>query len=207
MRFVAVLGNRIVATCGTLPPIRLVVGLGNPGRGIRTHPAQYRLRGARSLAAERRVPWERSEKWGAYWAKRDDVLLVKPTRYMNRSGEPLLAIAQFYKIAARRNAGRARRLGAALGRLRFRPKAAPAGTTDWSRSSRTSAPRRSRACGSGSAPRPAHGAVDYVLGRFFEEEMPIVEKAIERAAEAVKCAIDKGVVSAMNTFNKTRTES
>jgi hypothetical protein len=29
-----------------------------------------------------------------------------------------------------------------------------------------------------------------------------VEKTVERAAEAVKWAIDKGVVSAMNTFNK-----
>ena len=49
---------------------------------------------------------------------------------------------------------------------------------------------------------PGAGAVDYVLGRFFEEERPIVENAVERAAEAVKWAIDKGVVSAMNTFNK-----
>ena len=49
---------------------------------------------------------------------------------------------------------------------------------------------------------PSEGAVDYVLGRFFEEEKPIVKNAIERAVEAVKCAIDKGVLSAMNTFNK-----
>ncbi len=41
-----------------------------------------------------------------------------------------------------------------------------------------------------------------MLGRFFQEEMPMVEKAVTRGAEAVKVAIDKGVVSAMNTFNK-----
>jgi PTH1 family peptidyl-tRNA hydrolase len=49
---------------------------------------------------------------------------------------------------------------------------------------------------------PTAGAVDYVLGRFFDEEMPAVEKATARAADAVKCAIDKGLLSAMNTFNK-----
>ena len=54
--------------------------------------------------------------------------------------------------------------------------------------------------GIGAAPR--EGAVDYVLGRFFEEERAEVEKTVARAAEAVKCAIDKGVLSAMNTFNK-----
>jgi PTH1 family peptidyl-tRNA hydrolase len=55
--------------------------------------------------------------------------------------------------------------------------------------------------GIGEAPR--EGSVDYVLGRFFEEEKPIVKSAIDRAVEAVKCAIDNGLVSAMNTFNKT----
>jgi len=41
------------------------------------------------------------------------------------------------------------------------------------------------------------------LNRFFDEEKPLVRSTINRAVEAVKCAIDKGLVSAMNTFNKT----
>ena len=41
-----------------------------------------------------------------------------------------------------------------------------------------------------------------VLGRFFEEERPAVEKSIARAVDAVKCAIDNGLLSAMNLFNK-----
>jgi len=49
---------------------------------------------------------------------------------------------------------------------------------------------------------PVAGATDYVLGRFFEEERPLVKKTIDRAAEAVKCAIDNGLLSAMNLFNK-----
>ena len=49
---------------------------------------------------------------------------------------------------------------------------------------------------------PTEGATDYVLGRFFEEEQPLVEKTIARAADAAKWAIDKGVLSAMNLFNK-----
>jgi PTH1 family peptidyl-tRNA hydrolase len=49
---------------------------------------------------------------------------------------------------------------------------------------------------------PAQGSVDYVLGRFFEEERSLVKSTIERGVEAIKCAVDNGVVSAMNTFNK-----
>ncbi len=55
--------------------------------------------------------------------------------------------------------------------------------------------------GIGEAPRA--GSVDYVLSRFFEEEKPIVRSTIDRAVEAVKCAIDNDLISAMNIFNKT----
>jgi peptidyl-tRNA hydrolase, PTH1 family len=50
---------------------------------------------------------------------------------------------------------------------------------------------------------PMEGSIDYVLGRFFDEEKPLVRSTIDRAGDAVKCAIDNGLVSAMNTFNKT----
>src|SRR5207248_8972653 len=53
----------------------------------------------------------------------------------------------------------------------------------------------------GIGPAPAEGTTDYVLSNFFEEEKELVRSTITRSADAVKCAIDNGVVSAMNTFN------
>jgi peptidyl-tRNA hydrolase len=49
---------------------------------------------------------------------------------------------------------------------------------------------------------PSEGATDHVLGRFFEEEQPLVDATIRRAADAVKCAVDKGLIAAMNAFNQ-----
>jgi peptidyl-tRNA hydrolase len=46
-----------------------------------------------------------------------------------------------------------------------------------------------------------------VLGRFFEEEIPLLKSTIDRSVHAVKCAIDNGLVSAMNTFNKIEEET
>ena len=43
----------------------------------------------------------------------------------------------------------------------------------------------------------------YVIGHFFDEEKPIVRSTIDRAVKALKCAIDNGLISAMNTFNKS----
>src|SRR5438046_9815395 len=53
---------------------------------------------ADQVAAQFGSTWEKSTKWNALLAKCGGVFLTKPISYMNRSGYPLLAIAQFYKI-------------------------------------------------------------------------------------------------------------
>ncbi|HEX8281344.1 MAG TPA: aminoacyl-tRNA hydrolase [Chthoniobacterales bacterium] len=182
--------------------IRLVAGLGNPGAEYERTRHNVGFMVLDQLAADWRVAWERSAKWGAYWAKADSVLLVKPMTYMNRSGGPLAAVAQFYKIEPADILPVFDDLALPLGRLRIRLGGSGGGHNGMDSIITTlgtdEIPRLR--VGIGAAPR--EGAVDYVLGRFFEEEMPLVTKSVARAAEAVKCAIDKGVVSAMNTFNK-----
>jgi peptidyl-tRNA hydrolase, PTH1 family len=179
----------------------MVVGLGNPGAEYERTRHNIGFMVLDRLAADARVPWERSAKWGAYYAKVDGTLLVKPMTYMNRSGGPALAVAQFYKIAPAEMLIVLDEMALELGRLRLRLKGSPGGHNGLESivvNFGTDEIPRLR-IGIGSAPV---GSVDWVLGRFFEEELPAVEKAVTRAAEAVKAAIDKGVVSAMNTFNK-----
>jgi PTH1 family peptidyl-tRNA hydrolase len=121
---------------------------------------------------------------------------------MNRSGEPLLAVANFYKIKAAEILVVLDDFALELGRLRLRPEGGPGGHNGLESiivQFGTEAIPRLR-IGIGAA--PAEGAVDHVLGRFFENEQPIVEKTVARAADSVKWAIDKGVLSAMNLFNK-----
>ena len=184
------------------PQIRLIVGLGNPGAEYeRTrHNVGYNV--VDSLASQWGLTWQRSKSWHALWAKGEKAILVKPASYMNRSGEPLSAVANFYKIAPAEVLVVLDDLALELGRLRVRTEGGAGGHNGLESIIMhlgTEAIPRLR-IGIGAA--PSEGAVDYVLGRFFEEEIPVVEKTIERAADAVKCAIDKGVLSAMNLFNK-----
>jgi PTH1 family peptidyl-tRNA hydrolase len=90
-----------------------------------------------------------------------------------------------------------------LGRLRLRPRGGPGGHNGLEsvivQFGTEEIPRLR--IGIGAAPR--EGSADYVLSRFFDEEKPIVRSTIDRAVEALKCAIDNGLVSAMNTFNKS----
>jgi PTH1 family peptidyl-tRNA hydrolase len=182
--------------------IRLVVGLGNPGAEYERTRHNIGFAVLDRLAAEQRAKWERSAKWGVYWTKSEEVLLVKPMRYMNRSGEPLLAIAQFYKVEPREMLIVLDDMALELGRLRIRLEGSAGGHNGLESVITTLGTDMISRLRIGIGAAPGAGAVDYVLGRFFEEEAPIVEKTVERAAEAVKWAIDKGVVSAMNTFNK-----
>jgi PTH1 family peptidyl-tRNA hydrolase len=188
-------------------PIRLVAGLGNPGAEYAHTRHNIGFMVADLLAHEGGLAWQRSGKWDAATAKFGDALLVKPASYMNRSGHPLFAIAQFFKIAPQEILVVLDDFSLPLGRLRIRQSGGAGGHNGLeSIIAQFGTEEMSRLrIGIGNA--PAEAASDYVLSNFFEEEKPLVRSTITRVADAVKCAIDKGVVSAMNTFNKTEEET
>ena len=75
-----------------------MVGLGNPGREYDRTRHNIGFDVLDALAKEWGVGWEHSKSWQALWTKSEQTILVKPASYMNRSGEPLGAIAHYYKI-------------------------------------------------------------------------------------------------------------
>jgi PTH1 family peptidyl-tRNA hydrolase len=186
----------------TTPQIRLIVGLGNPGPEYNGTRHNIGFEVVDRLVAEWGLTWEHSKSWHVLWAKGEKAILVKPTSYMNRSGEPVQAVAHFYKIDPREMLVVLDDMALPLGRLRARPDGGTAGHNGLEsiivQFGTEEIPRLR--IGIGAA--PVEGATDYVLGRFFEEERPLVEKTIGRAVDAVKCAIDNGLLSAMNQFNK-----
>jgi PTH1 family peptidyl-tRNA hydrolase len=185
--------------------IRLVAGLGNPGREYQRTRHNIGFMVLDWLAAEAQLPWEFSTRWNAAWAK-SNVVLVKPATFMNHSGEAIAAIANFYKIAPEGTLVVLDDFALPLGRLRLRERGSAGGHNGldsvMAHFGTESVPRLR--IGIGSAPN--QGAREYVLGRFFEEEQSVVEATIRRAADAVKCAIDKGVIAAMNQFNQQAEE-
>ena len=98
MRRVFGLNTPIMST-----PIRLIVGLGNPGPDYETtrHNAGFWL--ADHLADDLRASFALEKSFFGMVAKArlgaDNVLLLKPNTYMNRSGQAVGALARFYKLA------------------------------------------------------------------------------------------------------------
>jgi PTH1 family peptidyl-tRNA hydrolase len=168
-----------------VPQIRLIAGLGNPGPEYAATRHNIGFMVIDQLATQVGSTWKKSATWGALSAKCGGALLVKPMAYMNRSGEPLASIAQFYKIEPHEVLIVLDDLALPLGRVRLRASGGAGG----------------------------HNGLDSVLLQFRTEDIPRLRigigaapregAAIDRAVDAVKCVIDNGLVSAMNTFNKT----
>jgi peptidyl-tRNA hydrolase, PTH1 family len=184
-------------------PIRLIAGLGNPGPEYAPTRHNIGFMVVDQLAAQFGSAWEKSAKWDTLSAKCGAVLLVKPLSFMNRSGYPLLAVAQFYKIDPQQILVVLDDFALPLSRLRLRERGGSGGHNGLesiiTQFGTEEIPRLR--IGIGAAPH--EGSADYVLSRFFDEEKPIVRSTIDRAVQALKSAIDNSVVSAMNTFNKS----
>jgi PTH1 family peptidyl-tRNA hydrolase len=132
----------------------------------------------------------------------EKVLLLKPTTYMNLSGKSVQSAMAFYQLTPPDVMVIVDELALPCGRLRLR--------TGGSSGGHNGLKDVERALGTTEYPRlrigidPPPGRVpgkDYVLGKFTEEQRSKIEPAIERATSALVTWIDKGISTAMNQFN------
>ena len=185
-----------------MPVLRLVAGLGNPGPeyiGTR-HNIGFVVLDA--LASNQGLHFSPAKKWRCDWAKWNDILVVKPMTYMNRSGDAIGPLAQYFHVKPEEFLAVVDDVALPLGRLRIR-----AGGSDGGHNGLRSLaghlgygfPRLR--IGVGAAP-DQEGLVDHVLGRFAPEERLEVNRAAERAIAAILQVATEGVTAAMNVFNR-----
>ena len=182
------------------PGLRLLVGLGNPGREYREtrHNVGFLL--LDRLASRERSEFRPEKSWQAEVARAGDLLLCKPLTYMNLSGQSVLPLSQFYKIEPAQVLVILDDMALPLGKLRFRKDGSAGGHNGLKsiiEQLGTNFIPRLRV-GIGSAERDA---VDHVLGRFTLEERPALEQSLDRALEAIDCACTRGFEAAMNAYN------
>jgi PTH1 family peptidyl-tRNA hydrolase len=185
--------------------MKLVVGLGNPGRkyeGTR-HNVGYMV--LSELA--RRARHEGTK--GAFQGEVADIainmertLLLWPHTYMNRSGGSVLAARDFYKLKNDDVLIVCDDLHLPLGKLRFRPQGSAGGQkglADVIRVFGTEEVPRLR-IGIGEAP-PGWNSADYVLARFTKQDQTVIDEAVVRGAEGVETWVRRGIQECMNQYN------
>ncbi len=190
--------------------MKLVVGLGNPGsryRGTR-HNIGFevvdRLVVRHGLKLE---TWRHLAETADWRPLEGRVLLVKPTTFMNLSGEAVSALMTFYKIDLTQVLIVCDDVNLPVGRLRARPEGSEGGNNGLrsiAAAIGTQGYQRLR-IGAGRGD-PRRDLADHVLSRFLPEELVSVEGAIERAADAVEVWIRDGIGPVMNVFNRSDEE-
>jgi len=187
--------------------MKVIVGLGNPGsRYDRTrHNAGFMV--VDRLIARHASGETMRSRFGAGVIEArfagEKCLLVKPITYMNRSGSPVAEAVNFYKLDP---AGDllviTDDVALAPGSIRMRASGGTGGHNglgDIERALGTNAYPRLRV-GIGAKPGFMDQA-DWVLSRFQEMEMGVIDPALERAADATETFVAEGATIAMNRFN------
>lgn len=185
--------------------MKLVVGLGNPGR--KYTDTRHNV-GFAVLA-------ELARRTGASSKKFDfdaeliqtnlgpvNALLAAPQTFMNLSGSSVLRLRDFYKLEHDDILVVCDDFNLPLGRLRMRTGGTAGGQKGLSdiirRLSTEQIPRLRIGIGS---PPPAFDPADFVLSKFRRDELPEIELAIQRAADGVTDWATQGIEPAMNKYN------
>ena len=186
--------------------VKLVVGLGNPGRRyLRTrHNLGFLLLDRVAETRGIRIGDERCESLvGRGEWERESLVLAKPQTYMNNSGLAAAALLRRFRVRGADLVVVYDDLDLPFGRLRIRCGGSAGGHRGLASILQHVADRDFVRLRLGIGRPPAGmDAVDYVLSRFSDEQQDSLDGVLTRAAEALEAIVLEGPVRAMESFNR-----
>ena len=185
----------------------LIVGLGNPGNeyeGTR-HNTGYMVLDAFAKASNICFEDKRYGFVAETTLKGRKIILLKPTTYMNLSGNAVRYWLQKENIEQSRLLVIADELALPLGTFRLKGSGSNGGHNGLGHIQQLIGqqyPRLRMGIGNEFL---RGGQIDYVLGHYSEEEMKTLQPAIDTAVEVIKSFVLAGIDITMNQFNKKKT--
>jgi PTH1 family peptidyl-tRNA hydrolase len=184
--------------------IKLIVGLGNPGQRYAHSRHNVGFMIVEQFARAHELRFAR-KRFNAEIAEGEvggtRVMVAKPQKFMNLSGEAVGKLFKFYKVAPDDLLVVYDDLDLPLGKMRLRPQGsagghhgmesiiAHIGTSDFAR----------LRVGIG---RPNPDAdIDHVLGNFEGDERKLMDETFANAANAIGVWLADGITTAMNKYN------
>lgn len=188
--------------------MKLIIGLGNPEPrydGTR-HNIGFELLDHLAAGFQQKFSAGKGKYLEAKASHRGQQLLfIKPTTYMNLSGTAVMAAMQFYKVKREHILVACDDLNLPLGTIRLRAKGSAGGQNGLKhiiQQMGTDEFARLR-LGIRRGDMPPGSFSGFVLGKFGSEEKGVVEKMVERSADAVLDFTAHGIEHAMTAYNGT----
>jgi PTH1 family peptidyl-tRNA hydrolase len=187
--------------------VKLIVGLGNPGREYRETRHNVGFMVVDEIARRYALGWSQapSQVPDVFIAKRygtDPLLLAKPLTFMNLSGDAIAGLSRYYDIATEDLLIVVDEAALPFGKLRARARGSAGGHNGLKsaieRLGTTEFPRLRLGVGRGDDRRKLS---DHVLSIFERSERAELESFISRAADAAEMFVAEGILKVMNTYN------
>ena len=181
----------------------LIVGLGNPGKEYDGTRHNIGFAAVDYIADKYNIELNRIKFKGVFGEGFIDgkkVILLKPTTYMNLSGESIREVINFYKISNEEVIVIYDDISLEVGRLRIREKGSHGGHNGIksiiANLGTDVFPRVKIGVGA-----PKGNLVSHVLGKFSEDEIEILRETIKASSDAVSIMLKSDAKEAMNKLN------
>jgi len=185
--------------------MKLIAGLGNIGTKytFTRHNAGFML--IDSIALNSGLTLKENSRLKCFMTKfsnnGEDYILIKPTTYMNLSGEAVRAVADYYKIAVNDILVVFDDLSLELGKIRFRANGSDGGHNGIKSVIQHMGTKDIARLKIGIGPQPQIPSDVFVLQNFSPEELNKLKETLTIAKEGIVCYFTKGIQEAQNKFN------
>lgn len=185
--------------------MKLIAGLGNIGAKytFTRHNAGFML--VDSIALNAGLDMKENSRLKCFITKfnnnGEDYLLIKPTTYMNLSGEAVRAVADYYKIGVNDILVVFDDLSLELGKIRFRANGSDGGHNGIKSVIQHLGTKDVARLKIGIGPQPSIPSEVFVLQNFSKEELDKLKETLSIAKEGIACYFTNGMQAAQNKYN------
>ena len=131
----------------------------------------------------------------------DDYLIIKPTTFMNLSGEAVRAVIDYYKIQIEDILIVYDDLSLELGKIRFRPNGSDGGHNGIKSVIKHLGTKDVARLKIGIGPQPNLPSEVFVLQNFSKEELEVLKGVLTTAKAGIICYFKEGIAVAQNKYN------
>ena len=185
--------------------MKLIVGLGNIGQKytFTRHNVGFML--ADSIALNNNLDFRENSRLKCFMTNlRDgvnDYLIIKPTTFMNLSGEAVRAVVDYYKIPIEDVLIVYDDLSLELGRIRFRANGSDGGHNGIKSIIKHLGTKDVARLKIGIGPQPNLPSEVFVLQNFSKEELEKLKPVLSKAKDSIECFFKEGIAVAQNKYN------
>jgi PTH1 family peptidyl-tRNA hydrolase len=185
--------------------MKLIAGLGNVGAKytFTRHNAGFML--ADSIALNSGITFKENPRLKCFITNlksdNNDYIIIKPTTFMNLSGEAVRAVIDYYKIAVEDIIIVHDDLSLPLGKIRFRQDGSDGGHNGIKSVIQHLGTQNFARLKIGIGPQPNLPSEVFVLQNFTKEELDILKDTLTTAKKGLACYFSEGINIAQNKFN------